>query len=404
MTDADIPPEAFGPAFDRLHEVVIARTGFSDFGAADYRWGVRALLLSMDYDPQFSPQGRVSAWREVVTTLSARAIAIEQMKRHPDAANVAIRAPVVITGVPRTGTTALHKLMAVDPQFQGLQTWLTNAPMPRPPRSEWEQNPHFQHTVALLEAMFASNPKMKAAHNIVADEVDECNEIMRQGFVSNRLACGWSAASYDAWWQTQSERPGYEYLASVLRLVGKNDPDKRWLLKNPGHILNLDLLFAVFPDACVIQTHRNPAKAVPSLCALLINAHRAVEIGRVEGRALNMGLRETEKWAKGIRDCEPVRQAFADQVIDVVHSDFHRDPMAVIDRIYGKFGLRLTPEVEAEMAKRVEAKPELAHGVHEYTAEEFGLSEKEILERFGDYPDRFGLRPSRRPAVMDPAS
>jgi hypothetical protein len=317
------------------------------------------------------------------------------MKRHPESANIAIRAPVVIAGIPRSGTTALHKLMAVDPQFQGLQTWLTNAPMPRPPREEWEQNPHFQQTVALLESIFAKNPTAKAAHNIVADEVDECNEIMRQGFVSNRLACGWSAASYDAWWQTQSERPGYDYFARVLRLIGKDDSDKRWLLKNPGHIINLDLLFAIFPDACVIQTHRNPAKAIPSLCKLLIGAHRTMEIGRVEARALNLGLRETEKWAKAIRDAEPVRQAHADQIIDVVHSDFHRDPVAVIDRIYSAFGLHLSSEVQADMARRIEAKPELEHGVHEYSSEEFGLSEDEIVERFGDYVDRFGLRPKR---------
>ena len=396
MVDADTPPDAFSTAFDQAHEAVISRAGLSDFGPDDYRWGLTALLRSMDYDPHFSPAGRAHAWREVVTALTARAIAFAQMKRHPDAAEVAIRAPIVIAGIPRTGTTALHKLMAVDPQFQGLQTWLTNAPMPRPPRAEWERNPHFQATLASLEAMFARNPKARAAHNIVADEVDECNEIMRHGFVSNRLACGWSAASYDAWWQTQSERPGYEYLARVLRLVGKNEPEKRWLLKNPGHILNLDLVFAMFPDAWVIQTHRDPAKAVPSLCALLVNAHRSVEIGRVEGRAINMGPREVEKWAKAIRDCEPVRRAHADRVIDVVHSDFHRDPMAVIDRIYGIVGLRLTAGVEADMARRSRERPELAHGAHAYEAAEFGITEDQILERFGDYPDRFGLRPPAR--------
>ena len=385
-------PESFSKAFDFAHEVVIERTGFSDFGPDDYRWGLTALLRSMDYDPHFSPAGRVYAWGEVVTALSARAIAFEHMKRHPDAADVAIREPIVIVGIPRTGTTARHQLMAVDPQFQGLPPWLTTAPMPRPPRDEWAQNTHFRETVASLEAMFERNPAMRVAHNIVADEVDECNEIMRQGFVSNRLACAWSAASYDAWWQTQSERPGYEHLARVLRLVGKDEPATRWLLKNPGHILALDLLFAIFPDAWVIQTHRNPAKAVPSLCALLVNAHRTVEVGRVEGRAINMGPREVEKWAKAIRECEPVRRAHADRVIDVVHGDFHRDPMSVIDRIYSTIGLRLAADVEAEMATRCRERPEMAHGVHAYEAVEFGINEHEILERFGNYPDQFGLR------------
>jgi hypothetical protein len=288
--------------------------------------------------------------------------------------------------------------MATDPQFQGLQTWITNAPMPRPPHATWQDNPHFQRTEAILEALFQANPRMRAAHNIVADEVDECMEIMRQGFVTNRYACNWSAATYDAWWQTQSELPGYHYLKNVLQLVGSTEPDKRWLLKNPGHIANLDLLFAVFPDACVIQTHRNPAKAVPSLCQLLIQGHQAIERGRVEQRARNMGMREVEKWAKAVRDAEPVRQRHRGQIIDVVHGEFHRAPMAVIGRIYDTFGLRLSADSEASMRQRVADAPELAHGAHNYQATDFGLSEDEILERFGEYPDRFGLVPGREAA------
>ncbi len=400
MSDPAAPPERFATAGDRLHELVTARTGLTDFGPDDYALGLRVLLHSMDYDPHFSASGRSYAWSELATALSARAIAVAAMKARPDAAGVTIRAPVVITGIPRTGTTALHKLMAVDPQFQGLQTWITNAPMPRPPRDTWASNPHFQRTEAILEAMFAANPRMRAAHNIVAEEVDECMEIMRQGFVTNRFACNWSAANYDAWWQTQSELPGYRYLKSVLQLVGADEPEKRWLLKNPGHIANLDLLFAIFPDACVIQTHRNPAKAVPSLCQLLIQAHEAIEVGRVSERAQLMGLREVEKWAKAIRDAEPVRKAHGDQIIDVVHGDFHRHPMEVIARIYDKFGLKLDADTEAKMLRRVDDKPEMAHGAHTYQATDFGMSEDEILERFGDYPDRFGLVPARKAGAL----
>ena len=392
----DRPPERFATAADRLHEVVAARTGLTDFGPDDYAMGLRVLLHSMDYDPHFTQSGRVYAWTELATALSARAIAFAAMKEHPESAGIAIRAPVVITGIPRTGTTALHKLMAVDPQFQGLQTWITNAPMPRPPRDTWAANPHFRRTEAILAAIFAANPRLRAAHNIVADEVDECMEIMRQGFVTNRFACNWSAASYDAWWQTQNELPGYRYLRSVIQLVGSTEPEKRWLLKNPGHIANLDLLFAIFPGACVIQTHRNPAKAVPSLCQLLIQAHEAIEVGRVAQRSQLMGMREVEKWAKAVRDAEPVRQVHRDQIIDVVHGDFHRAPMDVIGRIYDKFGLSLCPETEANMRQRIVDAPEMAHGAHDYKATDFGMSEDEILERFGDYPDRFGLRPARK--------
>ena len=107
-----------------------------------------------------------------------------------------------------------------------------------------------------------------------------------------------------------------------------------------------------------------------------------------------------EKWAKAIRDAEPVRQAHDDQIIDVVHGDFHRDPMAVIARIYDKFGLTLSPEAEAKMRQRADDRPEMAHGAHTYEATDFGMSEDEILERFGDYPGRFGLVAGRKAKAL----
>ncbi len=136
---------------------------------------------------------------------------------------------------------------------------------------------------------------------MVAEEVDECCLVLRQGFVSNLWSCGWSAATYDAWWQCQSEEASYGHYYRCMQLIGSNEPERRWLLKNPGHIDNLDLLFAVFPDAKVIQTHRDPAKAVPSLCALLMQLHPIMEEGRYEQRAHNMLAREVAKWAKAVR-------------------------------------------------------------------------------------------------------
>jgi hypothetical protein len=215
--------------------------------------------------------------------------------------------------------------------------------------------------------------------------------------VSNLWTCGWSAATYDAWWQCQSELPSYRHLARTLQLMGSNDPEKRWLLKNPGHIANLDLLFAVFPDALVVQTHRDPAKAVPSLCALLMHLHPIMEEGRHLQRAHNMLARETAKWSAAVRHAEPVRQSRRGQMLDVVHGDFHRNPMQTIERIYAFAGLDLSPAVRSAMARRIEDKPELSHGVHRYDVADFGMTQDEIRERFRDYIGRFDLT-EKRPA------
>jgi hypothetical protein len=389
------PPERFTDAFDQLHALAAQQAGSDDLGPSDYRPGLTVLLQSMDYDPRFTERGRRIAWGQLVNVLAARAHAFKAMKDNPGFDRHRIERPIVITGVPRTGTTALHKLMAVDPQFQGLQTWLTAAPMPRPPLETWDRNPQFLRTVERLRARYDATPDSRAAHLTVAEEVDECCLILWHSFVSNLWTSGWSAATYDAWWQCQSELPAYRYLARTLKLIGSNEPDKRWLLKNPGHIANLDHLFAVFPDALVIQTHRDPAKAVPSLCALLMQRHEMMEEGRREERARIMLERETAKWAAAVRDAEPVRQAHSSQVLDVVHADFHRDPMGTVRRIYSFAGLDLSPAVEAAMAQRSADRPELAHGVHRYDVADFGMTEEDIRERFGDYVGRFDLAPRK---------
>jgi hypothetical protein len=393
--DPFAPPESFAKAFDYVHEAAATLAGSSDFGTPDYRPGLSVLLDSMDYDPRFTPEGRRLTWRQVVNALASRAIAFQSMAQNPGFERNAIERPVVIMGVPRTGTTALHKLMAVDPQFQAPEKWLLGAPIPRPARETWEAHPFFQKEVELMNARFGAAPEQRAAHNMVAEEVDECLWIQLHSFVSNYWTCNWSAATYDAWWQAQDELPSYHYLRRCLQIIGLNDR-RRWLLKNPGHVLHLDLLFAIFPDAMVIQTHRDPAKAIPSLCALLAPQHAVMEVGRYQERARNMGVRETAKWAKGVRDAEPVRQARAGQIMDVRHADFHREPIATVRRIYDFAGMQLSDDAEAAMRARIAAAPETVHGVHRYTADEYGLSEDEIRERFGDYVDRFDLRPSSR--------
>ncbi len=395
MDETYQPPESFANALDQLHDLVSRDIGSSDFGSQDYLPGLRVLLQSMDYDPRFTQRGRSAAWGNVVGVLRGRAQAIKSMAANPGFDANPILSPVVITGVPRTGTTALHRLMAVDERFQGLATWLLDSPMPRPPLDRWGDYPEFRKSVALLEARYAAAPQKRAAHHVAAEEVHECCMLLRQSFVSNLWSCGWSAATYDAWWQCQSEEAAYRHYYRCVQLIGSTEPDKRWLLKNPGHIDNLDLLFAVYPDAKVIQTHRDPAKAVPSLVSLLMQMHPMMEDGRKEQRGQIMLARETAKWANAVRKADKVRQQHPGKVLDVVHADFHREPMAVLDRIYSFIGMDIPDHTRAGFAQRIAEKPELQHGVHRYDIADYGLSENEVRERFGDYVQRFDLVETR---------
>jgi hypothetical protein len=391
VSAADAPPERFSGSLDLIHERARHEAGSDDFGSGDYLPGLKMLLESMDYDPQFTAYGRRYAWDTVTTGLAARARAIGAMKTDPAFADVAIVAPVVITGIPRSGTTALHRLLAVDSRFQGLQAWLTDSPMPRPAASTWGDYPAYHKMVARLETRLRDAPGKKAAHDMAADAVDECCLILRQGFVSNIWTMGWSAASYDAWWQCRSEAESYRHFARCLQLIGSTDPGKRWLLKNPGHIDNLDLLFAIFPDARVIVTHRDPGKAIPSLASLLMQAHDRIEVGRRDARGRILLVREAVKWARAADKAEAVAARYPGRVMHVVHGDFHRDPMAVVERIYGFIGEELGEGARQAMAQRARERPELQNGVHRYDIADYGSSEAEVREIFGDYVVRHGL-------------
>ncbi|MBB4859394.1 hypothetical protein HNO88_002723 [Novosphingobium chloroacetimidivorans] len=385
------PPPTFRDALDHAHELVIAQTGADDFGSGDYLPGLKVLLQSMDYDPRFSEGGRAMAWSIVVDVLRGRNEAVKSMKATPGFDARPILSPVIITGVPRTGTTALHRLLAIDERFQGLQTWLLDSPMPRPPLETWPHHPQFRKTEAQLEAQYAAAPGRRAAHHRAAEEVHEDCMLMRQSFVSNLWCSAWSAPTYDAWWQAQSEAEAYKHLHRCIQLIGSNDPGKRWLLKNPGHIENLDLLFAVFPDAKVIQTHRDPAKAVTSLVSLLMQLHPVMEEGRAEQRGAIMMRRETAKWAKAVAKAERVREQHPGKVLDVVHADFHADPMAVIESIYAFIGMDIPDTLRPALLQRIEEKPELAHGTHRYAIADYAMTPEEAREPFRAYIERYDL-------------
>jgi hypothetical protein len=385
------PPTRFETALDQLHDTVSTELGSDDFGPDDYLPGLKVLLQSMDYDPRFTEAGRVIAWDMVTGVLRGRVEAYASMKANPGFDVQAIISPVVITGIPRTGTTALHRLMAVDQRFQGLQTWLLDSPMPRPPIETWADYPQFRKSVADLKAHYVLAPDALAAHYRAAEEVHECCMVLRQSFISNLWSCGWSAPSYDAWWQASSEAPAYAHFRKCVQLIGSNDTNKRWLLKNPGHIDNLDLLFAIFPDAKVIQTHRDPAKALPSLVSLLMKRHEVIEQGRKDERGRIMLRREVAKWSNAVGKCDVVRDQYPRQVLDVVHADFHARPMAELERIYAFIGMDIPDKTRAAFTKRIEDKPELARGEHRYNIADYGMAEEEARAPFGDYVQRYDL-------------
>jgi hypothetical protein len=365
---------------EQLHREAMEHTGLGDFGPDDYHQPF-AMLAAHLASPELSDTGRAVYHGDLVTALCGRLIREDEWKKHPEYKQRSVPAPLVICGVPRTGTTALHKLLSVDPQFQGLDNWLTSWPKPRPARADWSSEQGYQEARARLDKFFELIPEMRISHEMVADEVDECLEVLRLDFVANRSPSSYDLPEYDAWYQAQDERGVYRRLADTIRLIGLND-DRTWLLKNPGHFAEIEALLDAFPDARVIITHRDPMKSLPSLCSVLSGVRR---MAYAAPDLTKLGPREVAYWGKAKQKTEAFRKQHpSDQFLDVDHRDLHHDPIAVVRRIYDHFGLQLTDETARAMEDWLAANPAGKHGEHHYELADYGITEKEIRDALGE--------------------
>lgn len=367
-------------AIDEMHAEASRRTGLTDFGPDDYRKPF-AMLAAHLASNGFSDIGQGGYREDLIVALIGRLVREDEWKKHPEYKRRAIPAPLVICGVPRTGTTALHKLLSVDPQFQGLDNWLTSWPKPRPARADWDKEQGYRDARARLERFFELIPEMRVSHEMVADEVDECLQVLRLDFVANHYPSSYDVPEYDAWYQAQDEKPLYHRLADTIRLIGLND-DRTWLLKNPGHFAEIDALLDAFPDARVIITHRDPVKSIPSLCSVLSGVRRMLYR---DPDLTKLGPRDVAYWGGAKRRTAAARPRYpAGQFLDIDHRDFHRDPMGIVRRIYDHFGLELTVETEQAMRDWLAANPAGKHGEHRYELTDYGLTEQQIRDGLGE--------------------
>lgn len=374
-----------GLAGQRQHLLDDAATmaGAGDFGDNAFVEGLDRFLASVDAEDRLSAMGRAATEAQVGLLLRTRLHAQAGFAARPDALARTIERPLIITGIVRSGTTALHRLLSIDPQFQCSEHWLTRAPMPRPPRSQWAANPHYCDATATLDGMIAAAPEMLNDHMMSADAVEESIFLLAPTFCNNMFPSQWHVPDYDAWYRETDETPSYRWLADVLKLIGADTPDRRWLMKNPTDLHAIDAVLAVFPDALIVQTHRDPVQAIPSIANLLLAVRRLFEGDRADGHAVIE--REAGFWADAIARTEAAKLREPGRFIDIEFGAFVKDQMGAVQSIYDGFGLILAPEVEANMRAWLDAHPRRSGAIKRHAAEDFGLGEGALANLYADY-------------------
>jgi Ni/Co efflux regulator RcnB len=376
--------ESVGTVED-LHASATRLTGLTNFGDDDYLEGLTVLLESYRTEAGLTPEGNRAKRSFLRGALVARLFSELAWRQHPEYADVAIRRPIFVTGLPRTGTTALHRLLTADPAHQGLELWLTEVPQPRPPRDSWEQNPVFAGIQQGFRRHHLERPEFMGLHYIAADQVEECWQLLRQSMRSISYESLAHVPGYSAWLQGQDWTSTYRRHRRNLQLIGLPDAGRRWVLKNPSHLFALDALLTVYPDALVIQTHREPRTAIASVCSLSAEATRGWS---TTFRGDVVGQDELELWSRGLESFVATRARHDPaQFMDVAYEEFVADPIGTAESVYRRFGLPLSSTAQAAMQSlHAETAEGPARPVHRYALADFGLSAAQVDDRFACVP------------------
>ena len=375
----------------RLLNEACRRSGLENFGDPVFREPLRRLLQSYETEAALSLLGRIAARQDTLRLLATRLKMEEDRRRHPEIAAQEIRRPLFVTGLPRSGTTLLHGLLAADPAHRAALNWEMMFPSPPPERVHYRDDRRIELAERQIRWFQRLTPEFRKIHPVGARLPEECLIITSHSFMSFQFQTSHHVPSYQTWLESEDLRPAYQTHRRFLQHLQWHGPRGRWILKAPAHLFGIEAMFAVYPDAGVIFTHRDPLEVVPSLASMHTTLRRTFSEA-VDPVAV--GAEVTRRWADGITRALRARDAGcapADRFFDLQYTDLVRDPMGTVRQIYTHFGMPLTAPAEERMRRFLAQHPKDKHGPHHYSLQQFGFDADEERARYRAYCERFGL-------------
>jgi hypothetical protein len=379
-------------SLDEASLIAAARreTGLHDFVDESFRGPLRQLLSSLEEEAHLHPLGRLLLRQSLVRALVNRLRLEDLCKRHPEIRELPVREPVFVLGLQRTGTTLLHRLLTCEPALRPLLSWEALNPAPFPGvAASGGRDPRMRLAEIAERGLRYLAPEFFAIHPVEAHAPEEDVLLLDLSFMSPTADATLSVPRYSAWLRDTDQRPSYRMFRRAIQLL-LWQRSGRWLGKTPHHLENLDALLDVFPDAKIIQTHRDPVRVVASYASMMAHG-RAVFSDRVD--AHEVGAQLAGRAVRAVTRAMQVRErASGGSFCDVAYPDLLADPLKEIRRIYDFLGLPLAPETEASMQRWLAANPQNKRGVHRYRLEDFGLDRAQLERGFEPYRQRFGIQ------------
>lgn len=390
MNDANarLDPEAIVAEAQRRSD------GLADFGRGPFLEPLGRLLASLEKEARLHALGRQIARERVLLHVVNRLAYVADRKRFPAIARERIVRPVFIIGLPRTGTTILHDILAQDPANRAPLTWETMFPSPPPEAATFTTDPRIARCAATFPSVDLQIPAFKAMHPMGAELSQECVTMMGEAMCTPLFHNQFRVPSYEDWVDLEADWSHvYAFHQQQLQHLQWRNPGERWVLKTGAHMWGLEHLLATYPDARIVFTHRDPVKSMTSYASLtaLVRSMSSDEVDPLEiANDWTARLERVLEHAIEVRSAEPHPGAI---FYDMHFLDFVADPFAEIERIYAALGLPMTPEGSARMRAFIADNPKGKHGIHRYAPEEFGVEPAAVRRAFRTYMERFGLAP-----------
>ena len=378
--------------FDQIIVEAKERSGLSEFGSDVFREPLQRLLTAFEGEADLNETGRTIQRERIVNILVTNLQFEDYWKRYPEIADEEIQNPVVIVGLGRTGTTLLQRLLAADERFYSALWWEARFPVPLP--GEELNNPEIRIATAKaeVEQMYELVPNLGAIHPLDAMQADEEILLLEQSFYSSTMESAGNIPEFAAWLDAQDQTPGYEYLKRLLQFIQwqkkrRGIVAERWVLKSPHHIHYSDVLLSVFPDAQIVQTHRDPLVVIPSWASMNYSLWQQ---NSDSADPVIAGSHWNNKMATGMLRCMDVRdRSKPNTFLDVHFKDTATNPLGVASRIYDFIGWELNGKARGAMESWLARNSREDRPPHEYTLEMFGFTEEALSEKYAAYRERF---------------
>ncbi len=368
------------------------RTGLSDWGPQDDFLKPLAMLASPRQDrAALTFLGRMALKHLLLERLAARLCVQRFVQDNPGVQAAAVARPIIVVGLPRTGTSLLQQLLSQDPCCRPMLGWYTHDLRPPPATSPAADKSRCKDLRRRLWLIYQAVPDLRSIHDATAGGADECLPLLMNSFMTAALGLLADEDEYCTWLRGQAMQRAYEYYRLQLQILQWRLPRGHWVLKSPAHLPHLDVLAGTFPDAAIVQLHRDPLKVVPSMLSMRYKTLAA--FNRLAPACLPGMIAESLEnmhWmiSKAMRDRE---QAGAGRFTDVSYADLIRDPLAVVRGVYDRFGYAWSRQYEERLRAWIARAARRRRPLHKYALDQFGLDAPQLEERFGAYCSRFAI-------------